>query len=403
MQVVQYSLFFLFQKKTFTSVHLRWADWRTSWLCAGVTGFDFCREWNYRGFGGDIRLEILDARSRQWTIGAHSRLPWQRYTLCCHLYGVHPLRRRGRSLHAVEAVLSRQVGGVRWVGVVFLEARRSRSSRCRSFPEPIDWWVDFQAFAHLWHGWRNSERGLSLWYTWRQYPIWIHHVKTVTFDSLVLQGGPLVIHDTVAHAELTMVGLLHVLVLVGLLMLLQMRLELVLMLWQRQDYNTGDVPWWGPQGQVCRYNRRAYRWHILCASIDEILISFPLPAATAGLATWLHGCGFRRWQSSEIQVVLVCFYQHLAIWCQSPIVHQRGEDCLGATIFGLCLKQTCQFGHTVHGSPAGMEVVAVLFLAACHVYVSPPVVTDTIDNDAREDGTHRKGKDDSNSQQSHGN
>lgn len=227
MQVVQYSLFFLsFRKNCFTSVRSHWADWLASSLCAGVTRFDFCWEWNYGGFGGDIRLEIFDARSRQWTVGAHSRLPWQRYALCCHLYGVHPLRCRGRSLHTVEAVLSRQMGGVRWVGVVFLEAGGSGGGRCWSFPEPVDWWVDLQAFAHLWHGWRNSERGLSLWYTWWQHPIWIYHVEVVTgaLDCLVLQGGPLVIQDTVAHAELTVVGLLHVLVLVGLLVLLQMRL-----------------------------------------------------------------------------------------------------------------------------------------------------------------------------------
>lgn len=105
--------------------------------------------------------------------------------------------------------------------------------------------MDLQAFSHLWDSWRDSERSLSLGDTWWQHPIWIYHVEVVTgaLDCLVLQGGPLVIHDTVAHAEITMVGLLHVLVLVGLLMLLQVRLELVLMLWQRQDYHTGDVSW----------------------------------------------------------------------------------------------------------------------------------------------------------------
>lgn len=81
-------------------------------------------------------------------------------------------------------------------------------------------------------------------HTWRQHPIWIPHAEVVTgaLDCLVLQSGPLVVHDTVTHAEVTVVGLLHVLVLVGLLMLLQMRLQLVLMLWQRQDHHTGDVP-----------------------------------------------------------------------------------------------------------------------------------------------------------------
>lgn len=143
MQVVQYSLFFFsLSEKPFTTVCSHWTDRLTSWLCAGVTGLDFCWEWHYGGFGRDIRLEMFDARSRQWTVGAHSRLPWQRYALCCHLYGVHPLRCRWWSLHTVEAVMSRQMGGVRWVGVVLLEDGGSGGSGCRSFPEAVNRRVD---------------------------------------------------------------------------------------------------------------------------------------------------------------------------------------------------------------------------------------------------------------------
>ena len=101
--------------------------------------------------------------------------------------------------------------------------------------------------------------------------------------------------------------------------------------------------------------------------------------------------------------MLVRFYQHLPIRCESPVVHQRGEDRLGPTVFGLRLKQARQLCHTVHGSPAGVEVVAVLFLAACQVYVPPPVVTDAVDDDAREDGAHGEGQDDSDGQQGHRN
>lgn len=90
-------------------------------------------------------------------------------------------------------------------------------------------------------------------------------------------------------------------------------------------------------------------------------------------------------------MVLVRFYQHLSIRRQPPIVHQGREDRLRPAIFGLCLKQACQFGHAVHGAPAGVEVVALLFLAACHVYVSPPVVADAVDYDAGKYGAHCEG------------
>lgn len=384
-----FPVFLSFRKKSFTTVCSHWTDWLTSWLCARVTRLDFCGEWDYRGFGGDIGFEIFDARSRKWTVRAHTGLPRQRYALSCHLYGVHPLRCRGRSLHTVEAVMSRQMGGIGWVGVVFFQDRGSWSRWCWSFPQPVDWWVDLQTFPHLWDGWWDGEWSLSLGYTRWQNTIWIYHCKvTGALYCLVLQRGPLVIHDTMDHAEVTVVRLLYVLVLVGLL---QVRLELVLMLWQRQYDDTGDMPRWGSQGQVCRDDRRAHGRHVLCAGVDEVLVSLPLPAASTGLPTWLHGGWFRGRQSSEVQVVLVCFYQHLPIGRQPPVVHQRSEDRLRTTVFGLCLKQARQLGHTVHGAAAGVEVVGVLFFAACQVYVSPPVVTHTVDNDARENGAHGEG------------
>lgn len=285
------------------------------------------------------------------------------------------------------------MGGVGRVGVVFLEGRGSGSGRCRAFPQPVDRRVDLQAFAHLWDGWRNREGGLSLRDTWWQHPIWIHHVEVVAraLDCLVLQGGSLVVHDAVAHVELAVVRLLHILVLVGLLMLLQVRLELVLMLRQRQDHHAGDVTRRGPQGQVCRDDWRAYWRHVLRAGVDEVLVPLPLPASPARLATRLHGCGFRRGQGGEVQVVLVCLNQHLCIGRQSPIVHQRGEDGLGVTVFGLSLKQPRQLGDAVHGSASGVEVVAVLLLAAGHLDVAPPVVAHTVHDDAGEDGAHGEG------------
>lgn len=272
---------------------------------------------------------------------------------------------------------------------MFLERGGARSGRCRSFPEPVDRRVDFQAFAHLRNGRRNGERSLPLRHAWRKCPIRVHHVEVVTglLDCFVLQGGTLIVHNAVSHAELAVVGLLHVLVLVGL----QMRLELVLMLRQRQDDNAGDVSRRGPQGQIGGDNRGSYWWHILRASVDEILIPFPLAAAPTRLTTRLHGCGFWSWQSGEVQVVLVRFYQHLSIRCQPPVVHQGREDGLRPAVFGLRLKQTCQFGHAVHGAPAGVEVVALLFLAACHVHVSPPMVADAVDDDARKYGAHCEG------------
>lgn len=100
--------------------------------------------------------------------------------------------------------------------------------------------MDFQAFAHLRNGWRNGERSLPLWHAWWKYPIWVHDGEAVTglLDCFVLQGSTLIVHNAVSHAELAVVGLLHVLMLVGL----QVRLQLVLMLRQRQDYHAGDVP-----------------------------------------------------------------------------------------------------------------------------------------------------------------
>lgn len=249
--------------------------------------------------------------------------------------------------------------------------------------------MDFQAFAHLRNSWRDGERSLPLWHAWWKNAVWIHYVEAVTglLDCFVLQGSTLVVHHAVSHAELAVVGLLHVLVLVGL----QMRLELVLMLWQRQDDNTGNVTRGGPQGQIGGDDRGSYWCHILCACVDEILIPLPLAAAPTRFTPRLHGCGFRRWEGSEVQVVLVRFDQHLSIGCQPPIMHQGGEDRLGPAIFGLRLKQTCEFGHAVHGAPAGVQVVALLFLAACHFYISPPVVADAVDDDAGKYGTHCKG------------
>lgn len=261
--------------------------------------------------------------------------------------------------------------------------------------------MHFQAFPHLRNSWRNGEGSLPLWHAWWKYTIWIHYVEVVTglLDCFVLQGSALVVHHAVGHAELAVVGLLHVLVLVGL----QVRLELVLMLRQRQDHNAGDVSRRGPQGQIGRDYGGSYRRHILCARVDEILIALPLAAAPTRLTPRLHGRGFRRWQGSEVQVVLVCFYQHLSIRCQPAIVHQGREDGLGPAIFGLRLKQTCQFGHAVHGAPAGVEVVALLFFSACHFYISPPVVADAVDDDAGKYGAHCEGEDDGDRQQGHGN
>lgn len=222
-------------------------------------------------------------------------------------------------------------------------------------------------------------------------------------DCLVLQGGSLVVHDAVAHAELAVVWLLHILMLVGLLMLLQVRLELVLMLRQRQDHHAGDVARRRPQGQVCGDDWGAYWRHVLRAGVDEVLVPLPLPASPARFATRLHGRGFRRGQGGEVQVVLVCLNQHLCVGRQSPIVHQRGEDGLGVTVFGLSLKQPRQLGDTVHGSAAGVEVVGVFLLAAGHLDVTPPVVAHAVNDDAREDGTHGEGQNDGDGQQGHGN
>lgn len=180
-------------------------------------------------------------------------------------------------------------------------------------------------------------------------------------------------------------GLLYILMLVGLLML---------ELWQGKHYHTGDVAWGGPQGQVSGDDWGAHGLQVLGAGIDQILVPLPLAASPAGLASGLHGGGLWGGHASQVQVVLVGFDQNLTIG-EAAVVHERGEDGLWATVLGPGLKQACQLGHAVHGAPP----VVVFVLTPRQLNVSSPVVTHTVDEDTREDGTHGEGQDDSDGQQ----
>ena len=216
------------------------------------------------------------------------------------------------------------------------------SGRLGGVAPSVDGGVHLQTLPHLGHGGGHGERGLPLGHPGWQGPLaGLPQPQAVTvtgaLQGLVLQRGSLVL----VQAQVAAVGLLHVLLLVGLV------LVGLLVLGKGQDHHAGDVSGGGPQGKVGGDHRGPHRGEVLGAGVDQILVSLPLTAASAGLAPGLHGGGLWGGEGSQVQVVLVGLDQHFAVG-QTAVMHQGGEGGFRAAIFGLGLKQPSQLGHTAN-------------------------------------------------------